>query len=339
MKLTLTLIIAMCCSAMAQTNKPSFVKGTIDIKKAATTKYTINVNVSDSAVMRGTIDYTPLITGLLDRVTQPASLNYQMDCDVVNPNDPKQVKNVGRLFGVVPIGTDGVYNYSGGSLKVIVNSIGRSQGFESKFSGTAAGRPLLKSESLLSKVKKEALSITRSVGGKTVSVAVKKYDVMKFNNHVVAAGPIQIYPEITVNGSMIYDYDRYVWYFKDVAIQYNTDGAVRVDKVSGNIRWIEQPKKGSQRLGEYQFDIRVNEPLAGESGVFAAATDESAFFQTDDSIASLGGAMKYTDTMNGDTVTTSAVEVSLVGNKISRQQCMNLAKLIILSCVVPINAE
>jgi hypothetical protein len=346
----LILMAAMAC--LADTNKPTFVRGSMEIryssrtdqvdgkpKPGATDKYTLNVNISDSAVFRGSITYTPLIAGLLDRITQPASLSYNVDCDVVNPANPSQTKNVGRLYGLVPIEASGVYKYTAGSLKVSVYPIGRAQGFDSKFTGLASGKPLLKTVSLIDKVKKEALSVTKQIQGRTVAIAVKKYDKMAFQHHTIGAGPVQYYPEATVNGTMIYDYDRYAWYFQGVQIAYVVDGAQRVDKLTGSIRWIESPHRRANGEGEYQFDVRVNEPPPSESNVFAGATDEAAFFQTDDSIAALTGTMKYKDSLLGEAVTSSQVKFDLNGNKLSRMQTMNLAKLVLFSCTVPMNAE
>lgn len=350
--LTAILCIA-ALSGFAQTNKPTFVRGTMEIKfetrsstdsdgkpkPTVADRYTLNLNMSDSTVFRGGISYTPLITGMLDRIVQPASLNYQIDCDVVNPANPQQTKNVGRLYGLVPIDPNGTYKFSAGSLKLSINAIGVAQGFESKFGGTASGKPLLKSESLLNKAKKEVLNITKQVQGKTVAIAVKKYDKMVFNAHTLGAGPVQYYPAATVNGEMVYDYDRAVWYFKDVSISYVVDGKQLVDRLTGNIRWIESPQRKRDGAGEYQFDVRVNEPPPGEANIFAGASDEAAFFQTDDTIAALVGSMKYKDTFIGEKVTASTVAVELTGNKLSRQQCMNLTKLILLSSVVPLNSE
>lgn len=343
--LAASLLIALSCAA--QTNK-TFVKGTMDIKfnsraspdkEAVSDRYTMNLNISDSAVFRGSIDSTPLITGMFDRVIQPAVLSYNLECDVVNPANPAQTKNVGKLYGLVPIEPSGLYKFGNGTLKVSVAAIGRAQGFESRFGGTAQGKPLLKSQSLLSKMKNEALSISRSVQGKTVAIPVKKYDRMTFAGHVIGAGPVQYYPEATVNGSMIYDYDRSVWFFQNVTVAYSVDGKQLSDKLTGNIRWVESPQRKRTGEGQYEFDVRVNETPPSEANVFAGPSDEAAFFQTDETISALTGTMKYKDTFAGETVTASVVVVDLTGNKLTRQQMMNLFKLILLSCIVPVNAE
>lgn len=124
-----------------------------------------------------------------------------------------------------------------------------------------------------------------------------------------------------------------------MTITFGTDGHQLQDRISGTIRWVESPERKSNGEGQYEFDIRVNEPVAAESSIFASSSDESAYFQTDLSIPSLTGLMKYKDTMVGETVTASVVRIDLAGNKITKQQCMNLAKLFFFSSIVPINAE
>lgn len=300
-------------------------------KEGVTDKYTLSVNVSNSALFRGTIEQTPYIAGMIGSA-QAGHLDYGIECDVVNPKNPSQTRNVGRLFGQVPVDEKNVYHFTDGNLKLVVFPMGTAKGFESNFKGLALGKPPASSEGFFSKLKKEAINITKSVNGKSVSITVTKYDRMDFQQHVLGAGPVQIYPESQVNGSMIYDYGRTAWYFDGVTITYAVDGRQYQDKLTGNIRW-------AQAAGEYQFDVRVNEPAQAEAAVFSGATDESAFFTTDNSVPALIGVMKYKDTLIGDKVISSAVTVDLKGNALTKQQTMNLAKLLFFSVVVPLNAE
>lgn len=338
-------------SCLGQTNKPQFIRGTLDIKYASRAtspptpgvrdRYVMNLVMSDRIVLRGAIEHTPLVVGVLDRIIQPSSLNYQMECDVVNPAKPEQVKNIGRLYGLVPINPAGVYDFSAGSLKFSTYAIGTAQSFDGKFTGSAQGKPLIKPKvSILNRVKQEAQTMTRQVRGQTVAVAVKSYDIMKFDPpHKLGVGPVQSYPDATVTGTMLYDRDRFIWFFKDASIVYLSGGVQRADKLSGNIRWIESPHRKRNGEGEYQFDVRFNEPPPNESAAFNAVADETAFFQTDESITALTGTMKYKDTFNGETVTASSVVVDLVGAKLTPQQTMNMLKLVFLTCLVPVNAE
>jgi hypothetical protein len=356
MKIKVPVLLAaafLAVTAFAQTPpaKPTFIKGDLNIrfntrqlnsdgkiKEGVSDVYTLNVNVADSALFRGTIEHRPTIPGTFS-VAQAGQLTYAIDCDVVNPANPAQTRNVGKIFGTIPVDENNVYRYTDGNVRVSVFGIGAAKGFESKFSGLALGKPPVKSEGIIDKVKKEALSFTKQVNGKAVAISVSKYDKMEFQQHVLASGPVQIYPEVTVNGVLIYDYGRSAWYFQNVTISYAVDGRRMQDSLTGNIRWIESASRKTNGEGEYQFDIRVNEPPPSEASVFAAPSDESAFFATDDLVTSLVGTMKYKDTMSGDTVVGSAVTIGLTGNKLTKQQTMYLCKLLFLSTIVPLNAE
>ncbi len=331
-------------AASAQTNVETFVKGTLNINYASRTSpsakdvYTLDMNVANSANFGGSITYTPLVKGLVG-ISQPASLSYEIACDVINPKKPEQRRNVGRIYGAVPISPEGIYNFNNGSLRIGVVGMGSARAFEGKFGGHALGRPLIKADGWLDKLKNQAVNIQKTVNGKTITLSVKKYDKMSYRSHVLAQGPVQMYPEATVNGDMLYDYSRYVWYFQNVTVSYFINGRQVADRLTGNIRWVESPNRKANGEGEYQFDIRVNEPPPSESAIFAVASDESAFFETDSSIPSMTGAMKYKDTMQGETVTASAVQVDLQGNKLTKEQAMNIFKLVMLTSIVPINAE
>lgn len=307
-------------------------------KEGSTDKYTLSVNVSNSVLFRGTIVHTPYIHKVVSS-SQLAKLEYTVECDVVNPKNPSQTRNVGRLFGIVPVDEKNAYRFADGSLKIAVFPVGTAKGFESSFKGVALGKPPSSSEGFLSKLKKEALSVSKTVNGKNVAISVTKYDKMEYQTHVLAAGPVQIYPEVIINGSLIYDYGRTAWYFENVTATYVVDGRQYQDKLTGNIRWIESPNRAANGEGEYQFDVRVNEPAQAEASVFTGPADEAAFFATDDSIPALTGTMKYKDTLLGQTVASSAVTVDLKGNKLTKQQAMYLAKLLFITNIVPLNAE
>ena len=349
--LTLTAVLMALCSG-AQTNPPTFIKGDMQIKydsrKSPGTKgvqdiYTLNVNVANSALFHGTISDTPqIIDGWISKtVVQPRSLKYDIACDVVNPKNPAQTKNVGKMYGTVPISSDGVYHYDSGSLTVDILPIGNAGGFSSKFAGTAAGKPLARPANWMETLQRDAVNITRSVNGKTTTVTLKKYDKMEFRQHVIAAGPVGIYQSVTVSGEMLYDYDKSCWFFNNMGVQYVDNGIVKSDRLSGTIRWVESPQRKTTGEGEYQFDIRINEPPPGANAAFEAqAADESAFFQTDSTIPSLTGTMKYKDSpLGGGTTLASAVTLDLTGNNITKQQVMVLCKIIVFSSVVPMNAD
>ena len=347
-------LMALVGAGNAQTNS-LFIKGNMEIKyvtrqnpvgtKGIQDKYDINLNVANSVLFHGDMTDRPqIIEGLFSKsVTQPRSLKYDVSCDIVNPKNPAQVrKNVSKLTGFVNIASSGEYNYSGGLGFSVLD---RMAGSDSKFSGVAAGKPLVRPANWLDTLQRQTVNITRNVNGKTMTVALKKYDKMEFRSVVLAAGPIPLYSDATVNGEMLYDYDKNTWFFNSMSVSYSATAAsgeniIKNDRITGTIRWVEDEARKTNGKGEYQFDVRVNEPVATESAAFASAsTDESAFFATDTTVPGLSGTMKYQDTLRGETTLASSVAIDLVGNSITKQQLMILNKIIIFVSVIPMNSD
>lgn len=337
--------------SQAPAPSPTFIKGDLNIRYNTRTQrdgdkpkasiedaYVFKLNVSNSAIFDGKIMHRPFIRNAITS-NQTAQLTVDIGFLVVNPRNPAQSVPVGKLYGVVPIDERNVYRFTDGDVRVSINGMGGAKSFESKFNGLALGKPPAGSEGMVARIKREAQKITRNVNGKPVTISVAKYDTMEFQAHVLAAGPVQIYPETTVNGTLLYDYGRGAWYFQGVTVNYAQDGQQRQDVLSGNIRWVESVNRKANGEGEYVFDIRVNEPPVTEAALFSGPADESAFFAVDTSIASLTGAMKYKDAILNDTVTQSTIVVDLAGNKLTKQQAMYLCKLLFHSAVVPFNAE
>ncbi len=357
MKRLLTTILVglyLLTSAFAQTPAPVAtkppplaIKGTMKISYATRTQldgsspkagvvdtYALNVNVANSVLMKGTVTQLPFIKNTMS-ANQLGRVAYDMDLDVVNPANPAQTRNVGRLYGSVPVDERNIYHFNEGeSVKIVVLPIGAAKGFESRFNGLALAKPpVVKS---LMKQAQEAVRLVSSKGG---AIVLTKYDKMEFQNHILPAGPVQIYPETTVTGTMFYDYGRSAWHFNNVTFVYGQEGRRYSDTLTGSIRWVESPARKSNGEGEYQFDIRVNEPPPSESAMFAAVADESSFFAVDNNTSALTGTLKYRDTIVAGTVTASDVAIDLTSNGLTKQQVMYLGKLIFLSSVVPLNAE
>lgn len=340
------ILSAMDSSLLAQTNSaaPTFINGTMDIQFNTRThtdgdgpavgvsdKYTMNLNVCNSAEFRGTVTALPYIYGLVS--PQIGSLGFNIDCLVVNPANPAQTRQLGKLVGSVAIDKNDVYHFSGGSVTMrIDNSPDRS------FSGLAFGKPFKKT-GFFSKVQQEMQSFQKQVGGKSMSLQVTNYDKMTFQNHVLAGGPVPIYSDAAVNGTMLYDYDRSSWYIQNIQVSYLANGNPSGDRLSGDIRWVPDANYDQTGIGHYEFDIRLNEPLGNESSVFAGAADESSFFQSDNNLQSLVGTMSYHDHNVGGKTLSSSIQIDLRGNKLSKQQVMYLCKLIMFSTIVPMNSD
>lgn len=346
-------LVAFASVASAQTN---FIRGNMNIvfnthQNPAGTKgiqdiYDINLNVANSILFHGKMTDRPqIIDGWISKaVVQPRSLKYNVSCDVMNPKNPAQVKkNISTLAGFVNIASSGEYNYNGGLGFSVLD---RMAGSDSKFSGVAAGKPLIRPSNWLDTLQLQTVNITRSVNGQTRTIALKKYDKMEFRSLVLAAGPVPIYQDATVNGEMLYDYDKNTWFFNNVHVTYpavssSGESITKSDTISGTIRWVEDENRKVNGKGEYQFDVRVNEPIASDASAFTApSTDESSFFAADaTSYPGLTGTMKYQDTIKNDLTMASAVTIDLTGNNITKQQLMILNKMIIFISVIPMNAD
>jgi hypothetical protein len=349
---------------MAQTGQaqpaqagPLTVTGTLDIKyqtrvqqedgvpvEGVRDEYILALSAFAAVDIEGKIYHLPTIfSTVLGREKQQAQLSYDLAMLVRNPQKQTDRKQVGKLVGTVPIDRKGIYQYGNGTLRMAVDAAGKAAGFESKFQGQAAGKPP-QNDSTLARAKKKTKTLVKSVKGKSVKIVVSDYDEMDCVDLIVAAGPVKAYPETKFNGKLLYDYERSAWYFDGLKMAYvMPDGNVITDTLSGNIKWIESPQRSSNGEGEYQFDVRVNEPAQAatdEAAAFAAVDDESAFFTVDNTLPSLTGSAKYKDTIRaGGTVTASTVAITLAGNNLTRQQVMALTKLLWLVSIVPMNAE
>ncbi len=349
-------VMAFASIASAQTN---FIRGTMNINFVTHQNppntpgiqdlYDINLNVANSIGFHGKITDRPQLSKgwITKEVYQPRSVKYNVSCDLINPKNPSQViKNISELKGFVNIAPSGEYNYSGGLGFSVLNQ--KIAGSDSKFSGVAAGKPLNRPVGWMDSLQLQTINITRSVNGQTRTVALKKYDKMEFRSLVLAVGPVPFYTDATCNGEMLYDYDKNTWFFNNVNVSYavpqaNGTSSIQNDRFTGTIRWVEDENRKSNGKGEYQFDIRVNEPIVGDAfsgNATASPGDESSFFASDANVyPGLTGTMKYQDTIKNDVTMSSAVTIDLTGNNISKQQLMILNKMIIFISVVPMNAD
>jgi len=312
--------------------------------------YTMNMTIDKTLMFGGQIKYKPtLFSSMIGREKQSAELDYGIDLTIANPSNLTQKARIGRLVGKVPIDKKGVYHYDKGTLRLAVDATGKVPEHEAKFLGTSAGRPP-DNDSALAKAKKQAITLTKSVNGKTATIAVTKYDQISLDM-VMAGGPVSAYPDTHVSGQMLYDYERFAWYFRGVTMSYTKDGQTFTDKLTGNIKWVQAEDYATSGDGHYEFDVRVNEPEATvtESAAFAPADNEATFFESDANLQALNGTWTYKDTLvnnpnskNDDDkqiTTASNVKIDMVGNKLTKVQTVNLAKLIGFVGVVQMNSD
>ncbi len=307
-------------------------------------KYKFNLNVAKTTNFTGEIRRQPnLYTKTLQRKKQDALLEYSIDLALFNPKDLKQKRTVGKWVGTIPVDTaTGAYDLAGGiakesPLRIQVDTMGKAQGFEEKFGGRLIGKAE-KKENLAQATYK------RLIGNKTVDFVVKRSDPMRFENIVLARGPVDIYPRTSVNGRLDYDYETGNWITDGIKFRYTLDGKEVEDILTGTIKWVEDPDRKSNGKGAYEFNLRFNEDknksASSEAAAFDQMSAEDAFFAVDNTVPCLTGKVHYTDTFagGGETPIQSKVEFRLNANKLTKQQVINFFKLWMLA-VGPTNDE
>lgn len=322
-----------------------------DLKKGsaaigAKDEYKLDINVAKTTDFQGTITRQPkLFSSILGRTKQDGRLYYDVNLGVRPSNNLQQKLQVGKWVGEVPLDPKtGIYELAGGKandtpLRIAIEQRGAQAAFVDPFVGKLLGKA----------EKKEALSsriYNRVVGGKTVKIEVKKADPMKFQGIELSKGPAGTYPRCTVNGQMDFDYETSNWLIPEegVTFTYNLNGKEMSDKMTGSIKWVEDPNYSSNGKGYYDFNLRFNEekskPATTEDAAFAKLSDEDAFFVVDTAVPALNGRIEYVDSFvpGTDTVASSKVTYHLHANKLNKQQVMNFFKLWLI-CVGPTNDD
>jgi hypothetical protein len=305
-------------------------------------KYLVDIRVAVTTQYTGEITRQPnLFSKLIQKREQEAELRYSINLGVLNPQDLKQKRIVGKWVGTMPIdAATGAYLLEGGAakdspLRMSIDTVGRASGFEAKFRGRLVGKAE-KKDGLASYTYK------RLVGGRQVDFVVKRSDPMRFENLVLAKGPAEAYPDTTVNGRLDYDYETGNWITDGIKFRYTLDGKEVEDVVTGTIKWVEDADRRTNGKGYYDFNLRFNEEKSrgsGESAAFEKLSAEDAFFAVDNSVPCLTGRVSYQDTYGtGDTVIDSKVTYNLNANKLTKQQIVNFFKLWLVA-VGPTNDE
>jgi len=297
-------------------------------------RYTVHLQLGDGPLaVAGTIKRHPLLlSSILGRELQGAGLGF--DLKFLSGGKP-----TAEMTGSVPIDEKGVYVLSGGKL-LMKTPNGRTAAF--------SGRIVGKSDNTAAGLANKLYEYARVIRGKRIKVQSKHIDPLEFKNVLLASGP-QSFPESTVNGRLDYDYDTGNWLTSGLRIAYSKDGQKAEDTVSGSIRWVEDAHRDTNGRGEYQFNLRFNEPQKDESAYFTDAADEELFFAVDESVPSLTGSVAYIDTYGPSAdaseaadderpVLASKVTYRLESRGLTETQVMNFLKLWLL-VVGPVNDE
>ena len=311
--------------------------------------YTVDLDILNSVVFRGTIERRPWIpSAILGRTLQEGYFDYDLRTLLKNPANPAQTVTLGGWIGGLTLDGYGKYNLAQspegmGNLRVATDSIGAVAGFVSNYGGEIQGR-VPEQAGLMGIADRASKQVdktyTRFVNGQTVKHVVQGADPLEFMGVTLAQGPLAAYAESRVNGSIDYDAEEGIWYL-DVNTTYSVEGAQQRDRYSGTIRWNEDPNRESNGMGYYEVNVRLNEKATSEADAFAAATTadaEAAFFATDVSVPGFTGRVSYVDTFEGESVIASKVSYAIASSSASKVQTMNLAKILLLM-VGPFNDE
>jgi hypothetical protein len=262
------------------------------------------LTVADLLVLNGTIQRVP-----------ERQLTYSMRFDVINPANTSQVqKDAAILRGDLVIDSTGRYGTEAGNLRL---DVVKGNQTTAKFSGGIQGRAVARWWDVAKKLKQAAKEATKAysryVDGKVITIQLKNPDPLRFDRLGLAAGPFSFLVGTTVSGTLDYDYELGNWLTDQsgVTFTYTLGDKVYSDKVTGSIRYVEEPgsftdakNKKHPYTSYYDYNLRFNEPPVNkDAGFFGGDTTQSdtdAFFSSSDTTKpGLYGRVYYNDSETG----------------------------------------
>lgn len=310
--------------------------------------YRVDLEMMNSVLLKGAIQRQPwLPSGTLGTTAQEGLLSYDIKTILKNPKNPAQTQMLGGWVGSMRLDGYGKYFLGDspegrGKLRVATDSIGKTTGFTSEFGGTIQGRAPAQAglwgyASRASKTVNK--TYVRYQGGQMVKHEVKGADPMTFDKVDLAQGPLAGYSAARLTGSIDYDGEQGIWYV-DIKAVYSSEGAAINDRLSGTMRWNEDPNRKANGIGWYDVNVRLNEKVASETDAFLppSTTSEDSFFAEDNAVPGFTGRIDYVDTMDGETVSASKITYKVGANQASKIQVANFAKILLLM-VGPFNDE
>lgn len=344
--LALALTATLTASALAQktVNGPA-ISGTMDIlfntrltqnvgadgkpNKGVKDVYKINLKAG-ATEFKGTIERTPRIaSGILGREVQRGSLFYSLALSVNGTY-------LGDWLGTVVTDDAGQYLWNGAGdpnskPRIQIQSVGNQAAFTDYFSGVMLGKG--------SQPGGTAKFVRKLGGGKVATYTANNIDPMDFRQLVVAKGPLGAHYRFTVDGKLIYDRESGSWITEGISIL--PEGAKTPDKITGSIRWVEDPNRASNGKGEYVLNLRWNEDRVQttEETFTGGEVDEESFFAVDKAKPGLTGKILYEDKVGtDDAVVSSKVTFDVIANNLERNQILAFLKLWLVG-VGPLNDE
>lgn len=294
-------------------------------------KDTYKVNLKAGAVeFKGSIDRTPRISSkVMGREVQRGSLFYSLALSVNGTY-------LGDWLGTVVTDDAGQYMWNGAGdpnskPRIQIQAVGNQAAFTDYFSGVMLGKG--------SQPGGTAKFVRKLSGGKVATYTAANVDPMDFRQLVVAKGPLGTHYRFTVDGKLIYDRESGSWITEGITIL--PDGAKQADKITGSIRWVEDPNRASNGKGEYLLNLRWNEDRVqpSEETFTGGDVDEESFFAVDKSKPGLTGKILYEDKLGTDeSVISSKVTFDVIANNMERNQILAFLKLWLVG-VGPLNDE
>lgn len=286
--------------------------------------------VAGAIGIKGKIERTPrLVSSVLGRETQKGKIFYQLAWNFKGTY-------LGDWLGTVVTNDRGEYLWNGSGdpaskPRIQIQTVGNQAGFTDYFDGVMIGKGAQAGGS--------AKFFRKLSGGKVAVYTATNTDPMDFRQLVLAKGPLGAYGRVAVDGKLIYDRESGSWITD--GINFTPEGSKTPDKVTGSIRWIEDPNRASNGKGQYVLNLRWNEDRVQPSDetFTAGPVDEESFFAVDKSKPGLTGTIDYEDKLNSDgSPVYSKVTFNIVANNLERGQILAFMKLWLVG-VGPLNDE
>ncbi len=291
--------------------------------------YKVNLKAG-STEFKGTIERTPRLVGsILGRETQRGQLFYSVALSVGGTY-------LGDWLGTVVTDDVGRYLWNGAGdpnskPRIQIQSVGNQAAFTDFFSGIMIGKGGQSGGS--------AKFVRKLGGGKVATYTAENIDPMDFRQLVVAKGPLGSHYQFTIDGKLIYDRESGSWITEGINI--TPEGSKTPDKITGSIRWVEDPNRASNGKGDYILNLRWNEDRIqpSEESFTGGVVDEDSFFAVDKGKPGLTGKIAYEDKMSPDgKVVASRVTFDILSNNLERNQVLSFLKLWLVG-VGPLNDE
>lgn len=306
--------------------------------------YRLNLKLPSLLQIKGDLQRKPrILSRFLGREKQPLELVFKLN--FFNSSSRQDIL-VGSWNGSLFTDAHGISHFlptesRGGVMQISSQGTGGNTK-NSAFSGQIRGKPQTENGSL-------AARTLHRLTGRPLNSSTAKTEVLNFENLILAAGPLDKYPQVHVSGALIYDYDTGNWQSKNLTFKYTVAGVKHNDSLDGIIKWIEEANSANNRKGKYSFNLKFNQskfsPSADESEFFASAQDEESFFKSGADIPFLGGEIKYQDfyspSSQGESqgiIVQSQIDYSLLPHRLTEEQLINFLKLWLL-LTGPVNDE